>query len=108
MGRSAQGFFLPIDVQTQKRDLVVGTPTAGGNLVATDLLMGSFIDILRNAMVINQLGTRYLTGLVGNVAIPKQTGGATIYWVAENTAPTESQQSIGQVTMSPKDRKSVV
>lgn len=100
MGRAAQGVYLPSDVQ--KRDLVVGTATAGGNLVQTDVLVGSFIDALRNAMVIDRLGTRMLTGLVGNVAIPRQTGGATIYWVAENTAPTESQQSIGQVTMSPK------
>ncbi len=100
MGRSAQGFFLPIDVQ--KRDLVVGTPTAGGNLVATDLLMGSFIERLRHAMVLDSLGVRMLTGLVGNVAIPKHTGDGTIYWVAENTSPTESQQTIGQVTMSPK------
>lgn len=100
MGRTARGFFMPSDVQ--KRDLVVGTPTAGGNLVATDLLMGSFIDMLRNAMVIDRLGARMLTGLVGNVAIPKQTSGSTIYWVAENTAPTESQQAIGQVLMSPK------
>jgi HK97 family phage major capsid protein len=100
MGRTARGFFMPSDVQ--KRDLVVGTPTSGGNLVATDLLMGSFIDMLRNAMVIDKLGARMLTGLVGNVAIPKQTSGSTIYWVAENTAPTESQQAIGQVLMSPK------
>ena len=99
-GKTARGFYMPSDVQ--KRDLVVGTPTAGGNLVATDLLMGSFIDILRNAMVIDRMGARMLTGLVGNVAIPKQTGNSTIYWVAENTAPTESQQSIGQVLMSPK------
>jgi HK97 family phage major capsid protein/HK97 family phage prohead protease len=100
MGRSSAGIFLPSDVQ--KRDLVVGTPTAGGNLVATDLLAGSFIDMLRNAMVIDKLGVRMLTGLVGNVAIPRQSGGSTIYWVAENTAPTESQQTVGQVTMTPK------
>ena len=100
MGKAARGFFMPSDVQ--KRDLVVGTPTAGGNLVATDLLSGSFIDMLRNSMVLDRLGVRMLTGLVGNVAIPKQTGGATIYWVAENTPPTESQQTIGQVLMSPK------
>jgi HK97 family phage major capsid protein/HK97 family phage prohead protease len=99
-GRTARGVYMPSDVQ--KRDLVVGTPTAGGNLVATNLLAGSFIDFLRNAMVIDKLGTRMLTGLTGNVAIPKQTGGSTIYWVAENTAPTESQQTIGQVLMSPK------
>jgi HK97 family phage major capsid protein len=91
---------VPYDVQ--KRDLVVGTPTAGGNLVATDLLSGSFIDALRNAMVIQGMGARMLTGLQGNITIPKQTGAATAFWVAENSAPTESQQTLGQVTMTPK------
>ena len=98
--KSSDGFFIPIEVAT--RDLTVGTATAGGNLVATDLLAGSFIEVLRNAMVLPGLGTQMLTGLVGNVAIPKQTGSATAYWVAESSAPTESQQTIGQVTMSPK------
>ena len=100
LGKQARGFLVPFEVQ--QRDLVVGTPTAGGNLVATDLLAGSFIEVLRNAMVLPGLGTQMLTGLVGNVAIPKQTGAATAYWVAESNAPTESQQTIGQVTMSPK------
>jgi HK97 family phage major capsid protein len=100
LGKSARGFFVPNEVQ--KRDLLVGTASMGGNTVATDLLAGSFIDILRNAMVINGLGTRMMTGLVGQVAIPKQTGSATAFWVAENTAPTESQQAFGQVTMTPK------
>jgi HK97 family phage major capsid protein len=100
LGKSARGLFVPNEVQ--KRDLLVGTASAGGNTVATDLLSGSFIDILRNAMVINRMGTRMMTGLVGQVAIPKHTGSATAYWVAENAAPTESQQSFGQVTMTPK------
>jgi len=100
MGKAARGLFVPYDIQ--KRDLVVGTPTAGGNLVATDLLSGSFIDALRNAMVIQGMGARMLTGLQGNIAIPKQTGAATAFWVAENAAPTESQQTLGQVTMTPK------
>ncbi len=100
LGKQARGFLVPFEVQ--KRDLVVGTANAGGNLVATELLAGSFIDALRNAMVIDSLGTRMLTGLVGNIAIPKLTGSATAYWVAENSAPTESQQTVGQVTMSPK------
>jgi HK97 family phage major capsid protein len=102
LGREARGFFMPNEVSQLQRDLVAGTPTAGGNLVATNLLSGSFIDILRNAMVLPQLGVRMLTGLTGNVAIPKQTGSATVYWVAEGVAPAESQQAIGQVTMSPK------
>jgi HK97 family phage major capsid protein len=100
LGKQARGFLVPYEVQ--KRDLTAGTPTAGGNMVATDLLTGSFIDLLRNAMVISGMGTRMMTGLVGNIAIPKLTGAATAFWVAENAATTESQQTIGQVTMTPK------
>lgn len=100
MGRAAQGFFVPVEVQ--KRDLLVGTPTAGGNTVATNLLAGNFIDLLRNKMALTGLGAQFLTGLVGQIAIPRQTAGATAYWVAENGAPTESQQAFDQVTLSPK------
>jgi HK97 family phage major capsid protein len=87
---------------TAFRDLTVGAPTGGGNLVATQLLGSSFIDLLRNAMVLDRLGVTWLRDLNGNIAIPSQTGGATSYWVAENGAPTESQQTVGQMTLSPK------
>ena len=100
LGKQARGFLIPMEVQ--QRDMVAGTPTSGGNLVATNLLSGSFIDVLRNALVLPGLGAQMLTGLVGNIAIPKQTGAATAYWVAESGSPTESQQTIGQVTMAPK------
>jgi len=99
-GKSAQGLYVPPEVQ--RRDLNVGTPTAGGNTVATNLLSGSFIELLRNAMVIDKMGAVYLPGLVGNIAIPKQTGSATAYWVVEGVAPDESQQTIAQVSMGPK------
>lgn len=103
-GRSAQGLIVPYDVLVtpQNRDLVVGTGTAGGHTVSTDLLAGSFIDLLRKRMVMQALGATMLNGLVGNIAIPRQTSGATAYWVAESGAPTESQQAFDQVTMSPK------
>ncbi|AXK39626.1 phage major capsid protein [Crenobacter cavernae] len=85
-----------------KRDLVVGTPTAGGNLVATELETGSFIDLLVNRMALTNMGITRLTGLSGNVAIPRQTGGVACYWVAENGAPTESAASFDQVALTPK------
>lgn len=103
--KEARGLIVPFDVlraRTEQRELVVGTPSAGGHLVATDLLSGSFIELLRNAMVINGLGTRYLSGLVGNIAIPKQTGGGTMAWVTEGNAPSASDQTFAQVSMSPK------
>lgn len=99
-GKSAQGIFVPMEVQ--KRDLTSGTATTGGNTVATDLLAGSFIDLLRNRLITRQMGATVLTGLQGNVAIPRQSSGATAYWVAENVAPTESEPAFDQVTMSPK------
>lgn len=99
-GRSAQGLFVPSEVQ--RRDLTVGTATAGGHTVSTNLLAASFIDLLRNKMQVMNMGAQMLTGLTGNIAIPRQTGGATAYWVAESGAPTESAQAFDQVAMSPK------
>lgn len=89
-------------VGSQQRDLVVGTPSAGGNLVATELLGSSFIDILVNVMRVMSMGATMLTDLQGNIAIPRATAGSTGYWVAENTASTESAQAFDQVALTPK------
>ena len=95
------GFFMPVDIQ--RRDLTVGTPTAGGNMVATDLVPSSFIDLLRARSRAAQLGMTMVPLLVGNVSIPKLTGAATAYWLAnEATAITESQQTVGQLALAPK------
>lgn len=99
-GRAAQGFFVPVEVQS--RDLTVGTTTAGGHTVDTILMAQNFIDMLRNRMAVAQMGATMLTGLVGSIAIPRQTSGATAYWVAESGAPTESAPAFDQVTMAPK------
>lgn len=101
-GKSARGIFVPSEILRAKRDLVAGTASAGGNVVATDLMAASFIDLLRNRSVVQRAGATVMNGLQGNVAIPKQTGAATAYWVAESGAPTESQQTLGQVTMTPR------
>lgn len=99
------GVTVPFDVINRgyaQRDLTAGGSTTGSKLVETDLLAEDFITLLRNRMVINQLGVQTLTGLQGNIAIPRQTGAGTTYWVAENNAPTEADQTIDQVPLSPK------
>tara|TARA_Y100000361_G_scaffold32754_1_gene27458 strand:+ start:1849 stop:4236 length:2388 start_codon:yes stop_codon:yes gene_type:complete len=100
LGRASRGITIPVDVM--KRDLTVGTATAGGNLVETELDSANFIDLLRNASALDQAGATVLTGLSGNVNIPRQSGAATAYWVAESGSPTESQQTIDQVALTPK------
>ncbi len=98
--KPANGILVPNEVL--KRDLNVGTATAGGNLVPTELLAGSFIDILRKRMAVMATNPTMLTGLSGNVAIPRMTSSSTAYFVGESGAPTESQQAFDQVNMTPK------
>ena len=102
LGRSSRGLTLPQDVMT--RDLttsIASGSTKAGYTVATDLLAQSFIDVLRNRMILPSLGATFLTGLQGNVAIPRKTAASTAYWVAENVAPTEGAITFDQVTLSP-------
>jgi HK97 family phage major capsid protein len=96
------GFYVPYEVQ--KRDLTAGTGNQGGFIVATDNLASNFIDLLRNRSVIAQMGATMLTGLQGNVTIPRQTAAGTASWLAnEAAAATESQLVLGQLAMSPKN-----
>ncbi len=99
--RDPTGMFVPTDVLNGKRDMLVGTAGVGGHTVATELLSGSFIDALDNSMAVVSAGATILRDLNGNIAIPRATGGATAYWVAENNSITESTQAFDQVTMSP-------
>jgi len=125
--REPQGFFLPNDLTSRaldrsfdlnplqtlalaralgemgkgQRALNATTPSAGGYLIGTETLGSSMIELLRNNMVIASLGTRNLSGLVGDVAIPKHTGGATAYWLGETATITDSQQTFGQLLLTP-------
>jgi len=100
IGREARGFFVPFDVQTRVSPPMNTTDQT--SLVGTTHLAASFIEQLRNQSVVARLGARLLTGLVGNVDIPKQTAGSTFAWLAENGASTDSDLTIGQVSLSPK------
>ena len=101
-----QGFFVPQNIVAQrasmqmKRDLLTTGSTA--NLVPTDHLGSEFIDLLRNQAVVASLGARILTGLSGNVDIPKQTAGQSGSWLAEGGAPTAADQTFGTLALSPK------
>lgn len=104
----AKGFFVPLDIQQAQRsmqgaqrDLTVASASGGGYLVGTDNM--SFIDVLRNRSVALRMGATSMPGLVGNVTIPKQTAGATAYWLStEGTAITEGALTFGQLALTPK------
>ena len=106
MGKSTQGFFMPTNIPfAQRSGYAVGTAgagTTGGTLVATNLLAGSFIEVLRNKAKVLQLGATVLSGLVGNVDIPRQTGASNTFWVGENGTLTESEGTFDKVSLALK------
>ncbi|BBQ26446.1 phage major capsid protein [Aeromonas sp. WP2-W18-CRE-05] len=107
LGKTAQGILIPQDVLNSRAFNAGGaanTPNgaqSGQNLVDTTFMGGSFIDMLRNRTTIMRLATT-MGGLVGNVDIPRQTGGATAYWLGEGEDAQEGTPNIGQLELSPK------
>lgn len=100
MGRGAEGIYLPPDVF--RRDFNVGTSSEAGNLVATDLRSDLYTDALRNNMVMSQLGVRFLSGLSGNIDIPRKSSASTIGSVTEIGSASETNPVTTKVTLSPK------
>jgi hypothetical protein len=82
VSRTTSGLLVPREVMVQ-RDLVAGTDSAGGFLVATELKSESFIELLRNAMMVRAMGATVITGLIGDVEFPRQNGAGNAYWVGE-------------------------
>lgn len=105
LGRAAKGVVMPWDVMAstqQRAPQAAGTASSGGYLVDTTLLTGSFIDLVRNRSALLGLNVTTLTGLTGNVDIPKKTGNTTAYWVGEDVAVSETNIALGQISMTPK------
>lgn len=99
-----RGAFVPSSVLSAQRDLSAGSAPAGGDLVANNLLAGSFIDVLRNSSALINAGATMLPGLVGNVSVPRQTSGAASTWIStEDGDASESDPTFDQVTLTPKD-----
>ena len=102
MGVEAQGIMIPADVLRSWKVRDMNTSDDAG-IIADDFRGGDFIDVLRNASSVMQAGATMLTGLSGNVKIPKKTAASSAGWISsEGGASAESEPTVGQVTMAPK------
>lgn len=121
-GRAVQGILLPDFVGNRAAanpsdgSLTLGTPayntdTAAGGItgiggtgkdtIATMLLAGQFIDALVATLVLReQLGAEVLTGLVGNISIPKG-GSISGGWVSEGSNVAKKNPTFGQIPATP-------
>jgi HK97 family phage major capsid protein len=110
-----KGFLVPADAlissrkidRSQLRDMMKRDATMqstifgqGGASVQTDIML-PIVEILRNEMITAALGVTPLTGLEGNIAIPRQTAASTAYALGETAALTLSGQLLDQIVLSP-------
>lgn len=97
-GRHPEGIFIPTEVFETR----VLTTTAGAELVSTDHRPDQYISALTAASVVRGLGARTLSGLTGNVTIPRETDSPAVAWVAENGAISAHDADFDAVTLAPK------
>jgi HK97 family phage major capsid protein len=82
-----------------RNDMVAGTTTAGGHLIATELR--SPIDVLRERLKVVQLGATMLTGLEGNIDFPRWAVGTDPTEKTENAGADEYTPSLSKFSMEP-------
>lgn len=97
-GRQLEGIAVPLAV-FEKR--VTSPAGSGGNVVATNLDAGQFINRLYAATRTIQLGATLLPGLVGGVDIPRLAGSTAAGWVADNSPLTASDPTFDKVSLRP-------
>lgn len=97
-GRKAEGVYLPL-AALEKR---VNTTGSADDLVGTDHRADQYIPGLRNNLLARRLGVRTLSGMRGNVTIPKFGSSTTSGWVAENSPLSPSDMTFGNVGLTPR------
>jgi len=97
-GRKAQGLFIPMSaLETRANDT-----TSAVQVVGTDHRPDQYVGALRNRLLARQLGVRVISGLQGDVSIPKYGSGLTTGWVTEGGAVSDGDMTFSSVSLTPK------
>lgn len=97
-GAAAKGVLIPAAQILETR--AVQTDGTGGNMVATNL--AKMTDRRRPALRIQQLGATVLSGLTGNLDLPRLASSGTAHWVSEGGSATRSDATFEKRSMGPK------
>src|SRR5690606_18830898 len=99
-GIQARGVLVPASL-FEKR--AANTTTTADGIVPEDYRADQFIGLLRNSAIVRSLGARTLSGLRGNVVIPKQTSTTAATWLAEGDSLTDTDPlTFDTVTLQPR------
>lgn len=108
-GRQFQGFACPIEALSLRGDYArrlelrdITSTGSGGALVATTLDASRYIDALRARTVVRQAGAQVISGVVGDLDIPRLSQTAQVGWFLEGGTVTKSDQTFNRVSFRPK------
>ncbi|BBC74406.1 major capsid protein [Altererythrobacter sp. B11] len=99
-GRVAKGFYAPLECFALEERAAQTTATSG-SIIPTDFRPDLFVSALTAGTALQAMGATVLTGLTGNVEIPRETGSPAVGWVAENTALPTGNASFDSLTLTP-------
>ncbi|MGF9567479.1 phage major capsid protein [Neorhizobium sp. BT27B] len=99
-GREVRGIMIPTSMIFGSENRAMLTTGTAGNTVATNL--GGLIDRVRPVLAVQSLGATVISGLTGNLDLPRLTSGPTAYWVNEDEPTTASDAAFDKVSLKPK------
>ena len=95
-GVSVPSFFMSME----KRALEAGVAATAGNTIETSL--GGLIPYLRPELMTQAMGAQVLTGLIGNLDLPRNSAVGTAKWKGEKALADHTQPTFELVSLRPK------
>ena len=93
-----KGVFVPMSAFESRAQ----TTTTAAGIVPPDFKQELFVGPLRNSLVMRSLGARVLTGLRGDVVIPKHKTSMTAGWIAEGESLSETGMTFETMGLAPR------
>lgn len=94
-----RGVFLPLSAFESR---AAQTTTTAESIVPDDFRADLFVGPLRNSRLVQSLGATVLTGLRGDVVVPRHKTGMTAQWIAEGESLTESGMTFDTIKLQPR------
>lgn len=84
----------------ERRDVLAETDASGGYMVETTV--GRLIPVLEPRLVLENLGATKLTGLRGDLSLPRMSAYGSATWEGEVDAAAETQPTFDAVSLNPE------
>lgn len=97
-GTKPKGVFIGTELFEQRATMTTGT---AGTIAPTDFRPELFVSALTSSTILSRVGATTLTGLSGDVVIPRETGSPAVGWVNEDQALPTGSATFDQLSLTP-------